>query len=199
MTKVLAGNATGVVAPSDRLWLLRAVQAEGEPRERVAEALVNLWAVHMAGGGTRSLGEMVRAYAQPVNPRWFEAGDLYQAALEKATTDGERAVLAAAARRRERVHATRNQFDARTLNAVSQALSGRHETDVTDYAAQSVDASKKGMQPRSEPKSKENRLWTRRPGWKGYTAASDANTSAAVVVAIAVVAVVAIAVGAYNG
>jgi hypothetical protein len=158
-------------SPADRLWLMRAVQAEGEPRRAVAEALVNLYALHASKGGASSLAEIVRAYAQPVNPRWFESGDLFRAALEKAP-EAARPVMLAAARRRERLHSTRNKFDAATLDAVAYALAGVHRTDVTDYAAPNVDAARKGYVARSDAQPGRNRLWTRAPGWAGYVAAA---------------------------
>lgn len=156
---------------ADRLWLLRAVQAEGEPRRAVAEALVNLYAWQRSRGGKASLESIVRAYAQPVNPRWFEGGDLFKTALAKAPEAAKPAMLAAA-RRRERFHSVRAKFDAGVIEAVAFALAGEHRTDVTDYAAPNVDATSKGYQPRSDAQPGRNRLWTRAPGWAGYVASS---------------------------
>lgn len=161
----------------DRLWLLRAVQAEGEPRQQVAVALVNLYALSSARGGPfPSLSALVRAYAQPVNPRWFDGGDLLAAAMQRAP-EHERAKMLAQGKKRRLVHATRTTFDASTHDAVNSALRGEHATDVTDYAAPSIDATKKGYEPRSAAEAGKNRLWTRSPGWAGYVVAGAASNA----------------------
>lgn len=184
----------------DRLWLLRAVQAEGPVQSQVAEALVNLFAYRLdaraQNPSSRGLAEatslqsLVRAYAQPVNPRWYAGGDLHRAALAKASAQSERSKLQAAAVKRERVHSTRTVFDAPVIAAVDSALRGRHATDVTDYAAQHIDARPKGYEARSEPRQGVNRLWTREPGWSGYAASAAAwGASGGVLVAVALAVV----------
>lgn len=109
----------------DRLWLLRAVEAEGAPRDLVAQVLVNRWAWlwdRLPGKFTR-LSELVRAYAQPVNPAWYPEGRLYQ--QQAATLTGEQARVAAqrAAKRRDE-HSARTRFSAHTMAAVDRALFG---------------------------------------------------------------------------
>lgn len=160
------------VTANDVLWLRRAVEAEGEPREAVAKALVNLFVLRMAArpASPQSLEKLVRAYAQPVNPRWFVGGDLYEAALKKAEP-GKRDVMRMAAQRRERVHSERTTFSEETDRAVMKALGGVVGSDVTDYAAPWVDGAAKGYEPRSAQEPSKNRLWTRAPGWAGYRAA----------------------------
>jgi len=163
--KVTSGNGSKRVTTDDRLWMLRAVQAEGEPRRDVAQALVNLW----MAAGKGSLASLVRAYAQPVNPRWYLSGDLHKKAASEASSAARLASLESAARKREQFHSTRTVFDRATHDAVEWALSGQHATDVTDYAAAWVDAARKGYQPRTEAVRGVNRMWTRLPGWRGYT------------------------------
>ena len=192
MQAIIASNGqTYVVTPADRLWLLRAVQAEGPVQAQVAEALVNLFAYRMSrgelnpsSGKAPSLQSLIRAYAQPVNPRWYLDGDLHRAALSRAQTDGERAALRSAAERRERLHSTRTVFDAGVTAAVDAALRGAHRTDVTDYAAAWVDSSANYV-ARSPAVKGRNRLWTRAPGWAGYVASAAAAASGGVLVAFA--------------
>lgn len=108
----------------DWLWLARAVQSEGEPRDLVAQVLVNRWAwLRDQGNATfPTLTSLVRAYAQPVNPLWMPGGRLYEAELRETTDPKLRAALLEHAERRRDVHATREAFDPATLQAVSQAL-----------------------------------------------------------------------------
>jgi hypothetical protein len=149
----------------DKLWLARAVQAEGPVASQVARALVNGFGVTYAHGTYKTLKDFVRAYAQPVNPRWFPDGDLF---LKHAGGVPTAAQLAIAQKRRD-VHSTRTKFSAETKDAVKQALETPFSSDVTDYAAAKLDASKKGMTARSDATQGENRLWTRLPGWPGYS------------------------------
>lgn len=154
----------------DRLWLLRAVQAEGEPRLGVAQALVNgfAWAKsHQRWNGT--LTGWIRAYAQPVNPRWYTTGDLFKLASATWSAD-QRKLMTARAITRETKHSRRTQFDDDVTRAVELALSTGFRGDVTDYAAPDVDASYKGYVPRSDAAPGVNRLWTRAAGWAGYVA-----------------------------
>lgn len=118
---VVAGDTRLRWRPSDRLWLLRSVEAEGPSRTLVAQALVNRWAFLAKRGDRRGLGELVRAYSQPVNPRWVPGGDLYQRALEAADTPGARAELARRVERRRRAMSA-TKFRAATVAAVARAL-----------------------------------------------------------------------------
>ena len=82
------------LSASDVLTLAQAVDHEGAPQNGVLWALVQRWAWLRSGGAGSNLvdayptlGGLVRAYAQPINPRWFPNGDLHLArvrALEKA-------------------------------------------------------------------------------------------------------------------
>ena len=109
----------------DRLWLLRAVEAEGEPRDLVAQTLVNRWCWlwdEMPGKYTE-LHELVRAYAQPVNPAWFPMGKLHLKRLETLQGDQASSEVRRAELRRD-VHSTRTHFSSNTIAAVDQALRG---------------------------------------------------------------------------
>lgn len=109
----------------DRLWLLRAVEAEGDPRELVAQTLVNRWAwlTDTTPGRYFRLSELVRAYAQPVNPAWFPSGALFKKQYESAPAP-EQPKLLQAAQRRQQQHATRTTFSDATQKAVYRALFG---------------------------------------------------------------------------
>ena len=109
----------------DRLWLLRAVEAEGPPRSLVAQTLVNRWAWlwDTTPGRYLTLTDLVRAYAQPVNPAWFPEGKLFEQSLGKLPPE-QRLAAAQRAERRRDVHATRTSFSPETVAAVDQALFG---------------------------------------------------------------------------
>lgn len=125
----------------DRLWLLRAVEAEGEPRDLVAQTLVNRWAFlwdTTPGKYTRLL-ELVRAYAQPVNPAWFPDGKLYLQSIPKLEATGVQQAELRAQKRRD-VYSTRTSFSPNTVTAVEQALRGpvTIPAGALHYAAPSV-------------------------------------------------------------
>lgn len=161
MTLVARDAAAYVPTSADVLWLRRAVEAEGAPRAGVARALVNLFMLQRSRGSTQTLTQLVRAYAQPVNPAWFTNGAKY---LSATRTPAERARAEA----RERVHSTRTTFSADTQSAVAAALKAPFPVDVTDYAAADVDASDK-YEARTPARAGENRFWSRAPGWPGYS------------------------------
>lgn len=166
----------------DRLWLARAVAAEGRPYVGVARALVNLFmmqrsATSLRAGSSQTLASLVRAYAQPVNPRWFVDGDLYQA---HARTSLE----AEQARKREHVYSTRTAFTPDVTAAVELALSTPFQSDVTDYAVPSLDATSKGYIARGEIVKGENRFWTRNRFWTGYLTTGAAGSVAVVLLAV---------------
>lgn len=128
----------------DLVWLSRAVEAEGEPRHLVAQTLVNRWAwLHdVMPHAYPALASLVRAYAQPVNPRWFVTGDKYaEAVRENPTHEPE---LKRQALRRELEHSVRVDFRPATVAAVTQAVHG----PVT-LPAGAVDYSKPKESPRA--------------------------------------------------
>jgi hypothetical protein len=157
--------------PQDVLWLRRAVEAEGEPRELVAQTLVNgfLWA-REALGSKRTLADWVRAYAQPVNPRWMPGGDLHEHELAHAASEAERSASRARALKRARDHATRNVFTVATMRAVQRALEGPPQLpNATDYAAPTLVRPPPWV-PLTPPTPGRNRFWMRpgAAGWQGY-------------------------------
>lgn len=153
----------------DALWLRRAVEREGEPREWVAQALVNRWALLKDRGVTDypTLARFVRAYAQPVNPRWFPAGDLHLAQLEAHAPRGaaHQADMIARAQRREGEHSTRKIFHPETEAAVARALGGplTLPAGVTDYAADTASARSRHGAP-SYARPGENAFWSPQAG-----------------------------------
>lgn len=168
----------------DKLWLLRAVQAEGAPQLGVARALVNRFMMLRASNARplhQTLAAFVRAYAQPVNSRWFPDGELF---LSKTRTPLE---VQQATLRRD-AHSKRNTFDDKVRASVARALSTPFMSDVTDYAVPSLDGTKKGLTARGEPIKGENRFWTARPGWLGYF---TSGSSVALVLFVAAVALAA--------
>jgi hypothetical protein len=153
----------------DKLWLQRAVEVEGPPKEMVARALVNLfvWQFSKERPKYKTLHSLVRAYAQPVNPRWFDDGDLFKQSLAKKKTDKERNDALKAAQKRREVHSRRTTFAPDTTEAVEKALAYPWPSDITDYAAPFVDASHK-YERRTESRPGVNTFWSRAPGWEGY-------------------------------
>jgi len=109
----------------DRLWLLRAIEAEGEPRALVAQVLVNRWAwLHDENAGKYPrLADLVRAYAQPVNPRWYPDGSLFLDSIAKMPESQRPSAMKRAAIRRD-VHSERTTFSQATIDAVRAALFG---------------------------------------------------------------------------
>lgn len=125
---------------TDRLWLLRAVQAEGEPRPDVARALVARFMVLRERDPNMypTLTDFVQAYSQPVNPKHMRGGKLWQPLYDEAEAAGDddaRAKLEEADARRRR-HRAVTQFDSKTEKAVLLALEHPQEpAKYTDFAA----------------------------------------------------------------
>lgn len=113
---------------ADRLWLARAVEAEGAPETLVAQTLVNRWAnlADTLPGLYPTLTELVRAYAQPVNPRWFRGGDLHleRIATLQAERDAKGVLTELKLADMRPAHAARTVFTSPTLEGVAQALQG---------------------------------------------------------------------------
>ena len=121
---ISAGGRRLPIYPFDWVWLARAVQAEGEPRDLVAQTLVNRWAWFRDRGQVQypTLTALVRAYAQPVNPAWMPGGHLHEAVLRETADPAARAELQERARVRRDTHAKRTMFYPDTHAAVAQAL-----------------------------------------------------------------------------
>lgn len=155
----------------DRLWLLRATAAEGQPVDTVPRVLVNLFMLQRAGGSAQSLATLVRAYAQPVNPRWYPNGDLFQKQYPKPT-----AAQLAQATARQNTLSARTSFTAPQTAAVDAAFSQGFASNATDYAAPTLKA-KAGYTALTPPVTGVNRLWTRRASWAGYLADGNAGSA----------------------
>lgn len=162
---------------TDRLWLLRAVEAEGEPRIRVAAALVNrfCWLRANGRGGTyKYLWQFVRAYCAPVNSRRMRGGDIWEKnwlraeRLEPEERDRRQKLLREAHERRKR-HCSRSMFSAMTEAAVLRALTQRPELPrVTDFAAADHPPSE-GLVLVEKGLKGENALYSAAdPSWRGY-------------------------------
>lgn len=151
----------------DKLWLLRSVSAEGEPKLMVARTLVNLYVYSRERNGYHgSLTDLVRAYSQPVNPNWYAQGEKHLERLrhldgQAADKERELAFL------REHVASAKTEFDYHTSLAVRNALSSPWRMDWTDFSAPGHIANH--YERRTNDKPHENTFWTRAPGWTGYT------------------------------
>lgn len=182
----------------DRLWLLRAVEAEGSPRKAVAQVLVNGFSWNRSRGGKGSLCEWIRAYSTPVNPRYLPGGDIFDASYEKASA-AEKAKLDSLARRRK-LASERTVFTRETHEAVARALEmGAVDVpkEATDFARWDVDATHGGKRPHyiavSEARPGTNRLWTREPSWAGYVATMAGTTLPLASLLVAVLVAIAVA------
>lgn len=155
----------------DALWLCRAVDAEGEPRDLVAQTLVNgfMWAresLKYRG----SLAKWVRSYAQPVNPAWFPGGKLYVRSLERATNDYQLARRVARGEKRRDDYSKRTRFRVETVLAVERALSAPPKVQgAVDYARHDVQKDEPWV-AFTDATEGTNRLWARpgAVGWRGY-------------------------------
>jgi len=76
-----------VLSNVDYLDLLRAVEFEGKPKIAVAWTLLQRFALLYPQYS--SLSSFIKAYAQPINPRWFPKGDLHQGYLALLRSRGD--------------------------------------------------------------------------------------------------------------
>jgi hypothetical protein len=157
---------------TDRLWLLRAVEAEGEPRDMVASTLVSGFLAARTRGYKSSLATFVQAYSQPVNPRWLPDGDLHAKWRERDPEER-------AARRLQ--HRARGVFRDETTRAVDKALTEGPSLVATDFAAPSIKP-KAGLIP-IETGKPGNRFYTR-AGWQGYSVVTGSFVVALLLVSI---------------
>jgi hypothetical protein len=89
----------------DRDDFYRAVWREGKPQLAVAHTLLQRFAyLYSTTRPYSTLSSFLRAYVQPINPRWFSSGDLHKAQvarLEKAGKGAEALAEKARAKKRE--------------------------------------------------------------------------------------------------
>lgn len=76
-----------ILTIEDYLDLLRAVEYEGEPRDGVAWTLLQRFAFLYPT--YKSLSTFIRAYVQPINPKWFPTGVKHKAWVKKLETAGK--------------------------------------------------------------------------------------------------------------
>jgi hypothetical protein len=158
-----------VPTSQDRLWLLRAVEGEGEPKELVASALVNRFLYLRAKRGSyrrKGLADFVRDYSSPVNPARMRGGKFWEAAWARADARGRRALLALHEKRVR--HSTRDIFSPATMQAVDAALTRPPRLpSATDFAAYDHPPSQ-GLTRVRAGKPGVNALYTADPTWRGY-------------------------------
>ena len=128
----LKGNQVHEYAATndDALWLARAVAHEGSPHDAVAWALVQRFALLYPTYPT--VAELVKAYAQPINPRWFPDGDLHAKRLKQLASDPKKqADEIARARRREQYAQTPwDSIPAAARTAALEALEAHGDSPV---------------------------------------------------------------------
>ena len=121
---LLAAGARHPITEEDRCWMLRAVAAEGEPQQLVAQTLVNRWAFlldHGLKAEFPTLTHLVRAYCSPMDPRRLPGHDRFALELKRAGSPTEAEIVAL--RGRARVTAQRRtNFEPATMEAVRRAL-----------------------------------------------------------------------------
>lgn len=175
-----AKNATPYQPTSDdRLWLLRATEAEGSPVATVPRVLVNLFMMQRAQGNKQSLTTLVRAYSQPVNPRWYANGDLFKKQFPRPTAQ-QKSVASA----RENIISKRITFLPEVTAAVDGALSKSFSSNATDYAAPAINGAAKGYVALTPAQTGVNRLWSRKASWTGYTVDGDTGTNIGMLLAV---------------
>lgn len=147
----------------DRIWLLRAVAGEGRDHREVAQALAQRFRFlrETRPGLYPTLASLVRAYSQPVNPRWLPGGDKFEAARAAGKSSASDAAV-----RRRRVHHARVDFDPQVVSAAGEALCmlragwppNAIAPEVTHFAA--PDKNRPHMIERTTARDGRNRLWT---------------------------------------
>jgi hypothetical protein len=157
-----------VVLSEDVIWLLRAVECEGEIRKRVAASLVNRFAFLSSRGKFEGgLGALVQAYAAPVNPRRMKGGDIWEKNFRSAKSEAHRKKLIASSERRA-MNRKRCKFSRHTIIAVKEALTEPPELpQVTDFAAHDHDPSE-GLMLVVSGKPGTNSLYAADLAWEGY-------------------------------
>lgn len=118
--------------PMDALWLARALDGEGGDEKAVATTLLQRWV--MLGGNERmTFGQLVQAYAQPVNINWGTEGRHCQpGGIGHGTPACEARVTA---RRDQRRVKTWDEIRDEAKDATVWAL---YSDEASDYLPQSV-------------------------------------------------------------
>ena len=79
------------ISDDDYLNLARAVQFEGKPQNAILWTLLQRFAMLYALGTYKNLSDFVKAYVQPINPKWFPDGVLHKAYLKTLKDAGKKA------------------------------------------------------------------------------------------------------------
>lgn len=119
----------------DQLDFARSVWREGKPQLAVAFTLLQRFAfLYSTTRPYKTLSAFLRAYVQPINPRWFSAGDLhlaYVAQLQRANKTAEIADENARAKKREQYAVTPiTQIPIEHRRLVAQVLGGQLRSPV---------------------------------------------------------------------
>ncbi len=128
---VRGDNYTYPITARDKLVLTRAVAREGKPYDAVTWALLQRFAWLYPSGAFETLAELVEAYAQPINPKWFPSGAKHKAAVRRARTEAQKEALEDRAERRlDYADATYDEIDEKYKNVVDSILAGNKASPV---------------------------------------------------------------------
>ena len=145
------------------------MEGEGPAQAQVAQCLVNrfLYLRMRRPGLYDTLEALVRAYSQPVNPRWVRGGDRFEAAYRASSALQRRTMDVQHERRLG--HQTRTVFSPETTQAVDKALLGSSDIppNAVHFAAPGVGGG--GMHILTKPKGA-NWLYSTQGSrfWEGY-------------------------------
>jgi hypothetical protein len=93
-------RATVIITPGEWLWFARSLNHEGAPMEGNAWTMLQRFAFMYPR--FKKFGDFVRAFSQPVNPKFYPDGSKHLEWMAAATTDERRADLTRRAERRLR-------------------------------------------------------------------------------------------------
>lgn len=80
-----------VVTPTDEAWFIRCLWREGKPQEAVGFTLLQRFAaLYSRNKPYSTLSDFLRAYCQPINPRWLPGGDLSEARIKRLEAQGNK-------------------------------------------------------------------------------------------------------------
>lgn len=128
-------NTIYALTVEDYTDLARAVEREGPPKLAVAWCLLQrfglLWPLYP------SLSGFVKAYAQPINPKWFSTGAEHLAALKKLDSYGKAKENTAASQREGWAKTPLDKISNDTLQTLDAIFAGRPSPvpAATHYAA----------------------------------------------------------------
>jgi hypothetical protein len=155
------------VSAKDKLVLTRAVAREGKPYDAVTWALIQRFAWLYPSGAFETLADLVEAYAQPINPKWFPSGAKHKAAVRRARTEAQKEALEDRAERRlDYADATYDEIDEKYKNVVDSILAGNKASPVlgaVHYRASTSDADTETEARRDQLVFAENRTDLKNP------------------------------------